>query len=319
MKKIFYTSALLIVTLSLTVFTSCKKDEGPFPSNTQSNGVSPDLVYITPIFPNIANASGIIISAQVYDEKTVIISPFQNNYEYGMAKFTNVPGNFSSLVDVGSITLNDSNLVKSNVFSYLSSITTFSLNLSNTTSWKFGGNSNLTGFTHTLNGVYPTYADSFQKWDSKWTPIYPRTLYPVPTRPTITHLNPHSTAADSAYYNQNVSTIKTYLSDSTTHYNDSVYNVTVQYNIPIKNYISNADSVMIAMIDGSNFSYIRTVAPTDSLAGFKPNDFAGYPEFTLATFKLQINAIKYQDTVINAKNYYFLKMGSYIRYYGATK
>jgi hypothetical protein len=321
MNKVLYTSSLVLA-IALTVFTGCKKvNEGPFPSNPPANGVYPDLVYITPVFPNLSNASGIIIAAQVHDEKTVIISPFQNNYEYGMAKFTNTPGNFASLIDVGAITLNDSNLVKSNAFSYLSSTSTYSLNLSKSTSWSFAGNSNLPGFKHTLNGVYPTYSDSFQNWDAKWAPVYPRTLYPVPARPTFTHLNSTQihNAADSTYYAQNLSLINTYISDSTQHHNDSVYNITVQYIIPIKHSTANADSVMIAMVDGLGFSYIRTVPATDSLAMFKPNDFLGYSQYDLPSFKFQVNVIKYQDTLINAKNYYFLKMGSYIKYYQATR
>ncbi|HKC69839.1 MAG TPA: hypothetical protein VKG26_16505 [Bacteroidia bacterium] len=312
MKKLYYAASLLAV-VSLSVLTGCKKDTVAFPTNPQSNGTYPDLAYTTPWFPTISDADGIFISAQVTDEKTVIISPFVNSYEYGMAKVAGSTGNFSSLVDVGTVTLNDSVLVKGSDFSYLSSISNFTLNLGNGAVWNIGGNA------FTATNTNPTYTYSPTLWDSKWAPVYPRTLYPLPVRPTITHLDSTSTPADSAYYNANKSTITTYLSDSTTHVNDSIYNRTVQYEIPIKNYTANADSVFIYMTDDKGFVYKRTALPTDSLATFKPNDFLGYSSYDLTTFKLQVNAINYQNAIINSKKYYFLKMASAIKYYQATK
>jgi len=318
MKKIVYASGVLAA-LSLTLFTGCKKDSEAFPTKAQSNGVSTEFSYITPYFPTIADADGILISAQVYDEKTVIVTPFLNTYEYGMAKFTNTQGNFSSLFDAGTIKLNDSTLAKANDLSYLSSTSTFSLGLSGKAMWQISGNNGVPSFNYKLNGVCPAYGYSIPSWDSKWIPIYPRTLYPLPARPTITHINSSSSSSDSAYYNANKTDILAYLSDSTTRYKDSVYNATNQYSVPIKNYVVNTDTVIIALMDASGFTYIRKVNATDSVANFKPNDFTGYPNYDITTFNFQVNAIKYQDTTIGAKNYYFLKMGSYIKYYNATK
>src|ERR1700741_2436034 len=287
MKKLYYAASLLTLA-SLSVLTGCKKDTTPFPTNPQSNGTYPDLVYTTPWFPTISDADGIFVSVQVTDEKTVIISPYINLYEYGMAKVANSTGNFSNLADAGTITLNDSVLTKSTALSYLSSITNYTLNLSNTAVWNIAGNGGSIPATTFTNGVSsPTYSYATDQWDSKWTPIYPRTLYALPPRPAITHLTINSTPSDSAYYKLKKDSILTYLSDSTTHTNDSIYNKTVQYSIPIKHYNTNADSIFIYMTDDKGFVYKRAPLPTDSLASFRPKDFAGYSSYDLPTFKLQ--------------------------------
>lgn len=318
MKKLYYAASLLALA-SLSLLTGCKKDTTPFPTNPQSNGVYPDLAYTTPWFPTLADADGIFISAQVTDEKTVIISAFTNMYEYGMAKVASSTGNFNSLADGGIITLNDSILVKSTALSYLSSISNYTLGLSSSAIWNMAGSGSVASFTYTATKNNPTYSDTAANWDSKWTPIYPRTLYSLPTRPTITHLGPNSTNADSVYYTANTSTILTYLSDSIGRVTDSTYNVTPQFSIPIKHYTTNADTIFIYMTDNNGFVYKRTCLPTDSIASFKPNDFAGYSSYDLTTFKLQVNAINYQSVILNSKKYYFLKMASSIKYYQATK
>ena len=198
MKKLYYAASLLTLA-SLSVLTGCKKDTTPFPTNPQNNGTYPDLVYTTPWFPTISDADGIFVSVQVTDEKTVIISPYINLYEYGMAKVANSTGNFSNLADAGAITLNDSVLIKSTALSYLSSITNYTLNLSNTAVWNIAGNGgSIPATTFTNNVSNPTYSYATDQWDSKWTPIYPRTLYALPPRPAITHLTINSTSSDSA-------------------------------------------------------------------------------------------------------------------------
>ena len=269
MKKIYYTVAVLTL-LSLVIFSSCKKiNEGPFPSPTPANGNYPDLTYITPLFPSIANASGILIAVQAHNEKTVIVTPFQNNYEYGMAQFTGTPGNFNSLINAGSISLNSTSLAQSSTNNYLSSASTFSINLSGSTIWQMGGASNIPAFNYSLNGVYPTFTDSFQKWNNAWIPIYGATT--------------------------DTQTVR----------------------IPISAYANNADSVVVAFINGSYVAQKKQAA-TDVQAIFHVSDFNGFPG-GITNLILQINAIKYRDTVISGKYYYLLKMGSYTKYYTPTK
>ncbi|HXD91856.1 MAG TPA: hypothetical protein VNX01_01515, partial [Bacteroidia bacterium] len=264
MNKLYYAASLLALT-SLSVLTGCKKDTTPFPTNPQSNGVYPDLAYTTPWFPTIYDADGIFISNQVTDEKTVIISPYRNLYEYGMAKVTGTTGNFNNLIDAGNVTLNDSVLVKSTALSYLSSITNYTLNLSNTAAWSISGNASVPTMTNTLSGANnPTYLNDVTTWDTKWTPILPRPL-------TV---------------------------GSSTYHLDSLYNATVQYSIPVKT--ANADSTIIFMTDNVNgLVYKRTCLSTDTVANFKPNDFPISTVYDLPSFKLQISAIKYnhKDTL----------------------
>src|SRR6185312_2393633 len=184
MKKLYYAASLLTL-VSLSVLTGCKKDTVAFPTNSQSNGTYPDLVYTTPWFPTISDADGIFISAQVTDEKTVVISPYKNIYEYGMAKVTNSTGNFSSLADAGTVTLNDTVLSKSTALAYLSSITNYTLNLSNATVWNIAGNGGaLPAATFTNTNNNPIYSSDPANWDSKWVPILPRQLYAVPAYPS---------------------------------------------------------------------------------------------------------------------------------------
>ena len=287
MKKIFYTSSVLAA-LSLTLLSGCKKDTVAFPDKVQNNGTYADLAYITPNFPVIADADGILISAQVTNQKTIIISPFANEYEYGMAKFTNTTGNFSNLADAGTITLNDSTLAKSSTFSYLSTANAYTLNLSNTAKWNVGGNGAFGGIAYTGNSNNPNYSNSITNWDSKWVPTYPRNL-------TL---------------------------GSSTYHLDSLYNVSPAYSIPIKNYTDSlkTDSVNIVMVDNTGFYYSKTVSSKAITADFAPNDFASKPSFDISSFKLQINAINYDTAItVNSKKYYFLKMQSNIKYYGATK
>ena len=283
MKKVLYTSSLFLV-VSFVAFTSCKKvNEGPFPAKPQTSNNYSDFPYVTPLFPGISNASGVLIAAQVYDRKVVTVSSFQNYYEYGMAQFTNTPGNFTSLVDMGAITINDSNLVKSNSYSYLSNTGSYGLNFSNNVVWKLQGNSTLPAFHYTLNGVFPAFSDSFQYWDDTWLPSLPI---------------------------KNVQN------------NDSLpYDTATLFQIPISAKVTNADSVFIAF-SSNGVVASKMVAANAAQATFRRTDFrifttTGYdPTLPLI---LQINPIKYSDTTINTKNYYFLKMGSYIKYYQATR
>ena len=272
MKKIYY-SVVSIALLALFFLGGCKKvNEGPFPTRPHVDTTFSTFSYITPLFPGINDASGILISAQVHNQKTVIVTPFQSNYEYGMAQFTSTPGNFTSLVNMDSIWLNGVNLAESNTFSYLSSTSTFSINLSGSASWQLKGNSNIPKLGYTLNGVYPTFSDSFQNWPDNWLPVQ--------------KLNPDT--------------------------------FTVRIPINYKSYVTNADSVVVSFING-NYVAQQKHAATDAQAIFHSWDFpSGFPAGS-TNLILQINAIKYRDTVVNSKKYYFLKMGSYIKYYTATK
>ena len=89
--------------------------------------------------------------------------------------------------------------------------------------------------------------------------------------------------------------------------------------MPIKGSVFNADTVFIILNDYNGFFYQTKVAATVDSVAFTPSSFAGYPSYNVQTLTLQINAVKYRDTIVSGKKFYFLKMGSYIKYYGATK
>ena len=113
--------------------------------------------------------------------------------------------------------------------------------------------------------------------------------------------------------------VAAFKTDSTKRAKDSIYNVTSQFDIPIKKYTENADSVMIAMADGNGFAYRKTVAATDSVAKFAPNDFAGAGNYDISTFIMEISAIKYHNQQVSGKKYYFLQMASYLKYSQTSK
>ena len=146
----------------------------------------------------------------------------------------------------------------------------------------------------------------------------------MPPRPNVTHLNHHSSPADSLYYNLNFNIIQTYLADSTKHINDSIFDYTAQYSIPIKHFVSNADSVYITMADNNGFFYRKVNLPTDSISNFTPVAFYKYfnghiPSYDISTLRLEIDAIKFNSTMVATKKYYFLKMASYIKYNQTSK
>ncbi len=306
MKKLIYTGKILII-LSLVILQSCKKDSKvDFPKQASSNGTFPDFSYRTPTISNISDADGILLAVQAHNYHIVTISPVEQDYEYGMAQFTNSNGNFSSLTDADSVWVNSTNCDKSTSFSYLSSALTYSLGFSGNISWKVKGAGAVPGMTFSTSGGNPTYGYSFAKWDVAWIPIYPRTLI-APT-PVIL---PIATHADTLRWLHDIVLFK---NDSVTHRTDSIYNLTTQYTIPIRNYVANADTVVIVMNDGLGFNYERKVLATDSLAYFSPNSFSGFPGFSLSALTIQVNLLKYNSTIIGTKKYYFIKMGSYIKY-----
>jgi len=324
MKKIYY-SVVALALLSIAFFTGCKKiNEGPPPFPPNANGTFNDLTYITPTFPSIANASAMLIAVQAHDQKTVIVTPFQNNYEYGMAQFSSSPGNFSSLINAGSLLVNSIGLTPSSTNSYLSPATNYTIGFTNNVSWQIGGGNGVPAFNYSLNNVFPLFTDSFQNWADNWLPIYQRAMpfvplpaaptYPLPNIvPTPTYTPTH---ADSVTYNL----AQVYKTDSASDNVVSTYNKTPQWTVPIKGYVFNADTVFIILNDFNGFFYQTKVAATVDSVAFTPNTFSVSPSsYNVATLTMQVNAVKYRDTVIHGNKFYFLKMGSYIKYYGATK
>lgn len=286
MKMKSTTVKLGLFALTVAVLGSCKKDTEAFPTPTSAGGTTKDFVYGKPSLPSIKDADGILAAVHVHNYRIITVSPVEKEYQYGMAAFTNTTGNFSVLTDGGAVTVDTSALTKGSDLSYQSYPTTYSLNFSSPATWSVGGAGSVPAMTYTSSNGNPSW-DVFKLnpllvsyWKDDWVPTYPKTL-----------------------------------TSSSTH-NDSVFNVTPFVSIPIKNYVSNCDSVVITWHDNQGFRFEKKFAATDSLATITPNELAGYPVFSyVGDFQMEINAVNYTSQVIGGKKYYFIRMGSYVKYW----
>ena len=291
MKKLINTGKFLAI-LSLVILQSCKKDSKvDFPTQTPAGGNYADFTYNTPTIPSIADADAILAAVHVHNYRIVTKSPVEKEYQYGMAFFANTTGNFSSLVAADSVSVDTAKLVMGSDNSYISNTSTYSLNFSGTNTWKVKGIGSVSAATYTDVSADPTFtyftSATPKYWDDSWVPLSAKDSITNPT-----------TAADLA---ANIQT--------------RIYNFKINYTIPIKAYASNADTVFIIFNDGAGYNYQRKVAATDSIATFKPMDFWGMSGYSLSNLTMQINAVKYHNAVAGTKKNYYLKVGSYIKYW----
>jgi len=284
MNKLINYGKMGVLALSLAlVATSCKKDTGEFPAASTGGGTTADFVYGPPTLPSIADADGILAAVDAHNYRIVTISPFEKQYQYGMAAFTNTTGNFTSLTGGGAVTVDTSNLTASSAMMYQSYPITYSLNFASNVTWNVTGAGSVPAMTYTVTSAIPAWtifsnpASNISYWKDEWIPVYPKTVV--------------TTA-------------------------DSIFNATPFATIPIKDYVSNADTVIITWHDNVGFSYTRKVPATDSITVFKPNDFAGYQVYSQdSDLKLEINLVSYNSVISGGKKYYFIRMGSYIKYW----
>jgi hypothetical protein len=351
MKKLIYTGKFLTL-LSLVILTGCKKDSKvDFPKQTMSSGNTADFVYGTPTLPGILDADGILAAVHVHNYRISTINPFEKTYEYGMAQFTNTTGNFSSLINADSVWINGMVCANTNN-SYLSDATTYSIGLSGPVTWKVKGSGSVPAMTKSLTSGDPAYAPftSGGYWSDTWLPTFTVTITPVtrkptknvsppvPTPPAVTTHNdsvlywgistPHANHTDSLRWIDDSTTFKdvlsTYQITLAKHIADSTKNVTPYAYIPLKvtnssgttAYLSNTDTVIINYDDGAGFSYTRKIPATDTTIALTPRDFNFVKQsYSLANFIMQINLVKYTPVTVGTKKYYYLQMGSYIRYW----
>jgi hypothetical protein len=331
MKNSIYTLKFLVLALSISFLTSCKKDTVAFPTQSSAGGTTADFVYGTPSMPVIKDADGILAAVDVHNYRIVTISPFQKEYQYGMAEFTNATGNYTSLTSGGFVTVDTSKLTASNAFLYQSYPTTYSLNLSSNVSWNVSGAGSVPAMTYTLvngNPVSTLFSDptsGVSYWKDEWIPTYPKTLHKplpvVPVPPAVTPPAPNHT--DTLRWKHDVHVYDSldvyyviYHNDSLRFKTDSLWNETPFAKIPVKHYVANTDTVIFTWHDNSGFNYTRKTPATDSLANFKPNDFLGYPATNLdSDFKMEMNLVNYNSVISGGKKYYYIRMGSYIKYW----
>ncbi len=298
--------SLLAVSLSLFV-ASCKKDTGEFPKQSSGGGNTQDFVYGTATLPSIADADGIIAAADVHNYRTLVISPFEKRYQYGLAAFTNTTGNFSALTSGGAVTVDTSALTAQSSGLYQSYPTTYSLNFASANSWNITGSGSVPAMTYTLTNPIPTYSlfpastggsyyVSF--WKDDWIPAQPRkTPKPLPVIP------PGGTG------------YATYKTDSIKFINDSIYDFVPYIKIPVTGYSANADSAVVKWHDNAGFYFEKRYAATDSIK-VRRIDFDGYPSYQQdADFQMEISVVKYNSIMVGVKKYYYLRMKSFVRYY----
>jgi hypothetical protein len=330
MKKLIYTGKFLTL-LSLVILTGCKKDSKvDFPKQTTSSGNTADFAFTAPNFPTIKDADGILIAVQAHNYYKVTVNPFEKTFEYGMAEFTNTTGNFSSPVSAGTVVVDTTTLESSGAW-YLSPIRSYSLNFSSAPiNWSVSGAGSMPSANQSLAASSePAYNYGGEHFET-WIPALPRTLITVPTKPTppaplssYTTTAGHPDHADSVNYNTNLyppylNLLSTYQLDSAKRRSDSIFNITPIFVMPVKGYTTGTDTLFIILNDGQNFYYERKILPTDSVANFTPNDFAAYPSAPNQTnYSVQVNAVKYSSAMVGSKKYYYLKMGSYIKFWRA--
>ena len=282
MKKLIYNGKFLTI-ISLALLTGCKKDSKvEFPKQTTSNGTTADFVYRTPTIPTFSDADGVIAAVRTSNYRIITISPVEKEFEYGIAKFTNATGNFSVLTSADSVFMNGSNIDEGSDNSYLSNTSVFTLGFTwPTTYFKVKGAGTVPAMSYTMNTGVPAHSlfsnTATNYWNDSWVPTYPK-------NPAVNH-------------------------------SDSVFNITPFAVIPIKNYVTNADSVIIIFNDGANFNFTKKAPATDSIITIIPNELAGYPSYSTTNLTLQINVIKYNTTTVGTKKYYYLRMASYIKYW----
>jgi hypothetical protein len=295
--------SILAAVVALTA-ASCKKDEGEFPKQTLANGTYSEFEYTSPTLPSISDADGILAAVDAHNYRIITLSPFEQQYQYGMTAFANTTGNFSSLSNGGTVTIDNNTLTANGSMLYQSNATTYSIGLSGANAWNVTGNGSVPAMTYTTPTGLPQWtlfsnpASNISYWKDEWVPTYPRKL----TKPAVV-------LPGASGYAQ-------YQVDSTKFVTDSTWNETVYLSIPLKDYVSGADTVAVYWHDDAGFSFEKKFAATDSLATFKPNDFLNLPTYSInSDLMMEYNLIKYNSVSVSGKKYYYIKMATHMKYW----
>lgn len=349
MSKLINYRNLGALTLALGLLvTSCKKDTGVFPKQTNAGGSIANFQYEPPTLPTIADASGIIAAVDMHNYHIITISPFEKQFQYGMAAFTNTPGNFSMLTSGGSVTVDTSVLTPSSTMLYQSYPTTYSLNFDLSNAWSVTGAGLVPAMNYTMAaGTAPTFsvfsnpASGVSYWRDDWVPTPPRTrknldaneadtlwryhhcrrwYYPkkavVPPQPN--HTDSLRWQNDVVWFNDSLALYNSCKDDSLKNAGDSLWNLTAFMKIPIVGFVGNTDTVIVRWHDDVGYKYEKKFsAATDTFALFTPNDFKNNTSYSLSdNFKMEINLIKYLNTITSgSQKYYFVRMRSHVKYW----
>lgn len=146
MKKSFL--AIILVSCSLIVLNSCKKDEEPEPTNNTTNNTNttpPPATTPSPQSPNPApsDAAGSMVAVKTITYVSVpMVGVIRQDVGTGVAAFWNTPGTY---LDAGAITLNTNALTKQTNNAYIFTPGTSNPSgldfSSGNTNWSVAGNS----------------------------------------------------------------------------------------------------------------------------------------------------------------------------------
>ncbi len=157
MKKLTYllTPALVVV----MALASCDKTTTPNPTNPTNNNPTTGPTPQTPAAPSDAHGALVAINMKFKVEQLGFV--IDVNSELGVASFFSSAGNSSSLVDGGTVKLNNNEIEKQSNNSYFTMATTgqtpSDLGLSNGASWNVAGNGNVPAISYNHGSNFPEY------------------------------------------------------------------------------------------------------------------------------------------------------------------
>lgn len=150
MKK-FIQLPFLVACLILTV-VSCKKKETnntEEPPATTGSTTTPTVTPETHFIPaDFNDANGMLIVTKSITKQTTATSSSEFSSNYGSAKFTTTPNNFTTMVDGGFVSVNGSSFTQNPDYSYYN-ISTF-LFPSSIATWSVAGTPTISAFTYSL-------------------------------------------------------------------------------------------------------------------------------------------------------------------------
>jgi len=140
------TKSFLCIALIALAF-SCKKKNDTNPEPNPTSNPTPTVPETHYIPMNYNDANGILTVSNLITKTTNGSSFSVSSSQMGIAKFTLVPNNFTSLVGAGSVSINSSLCTQYADSSY-NNFNTF-LNTTSDATWQVTGGANMPAFTYT--------------------------------------------------------------------------------------------------------------------------------------------------------------------------
>lgn len=143
---------VLAASLCLVLF-SCKKEDILDNLNPNQTNTTP-----APPTPTIENSNGTLVAVKTQTTTETPLGPSTLNIGIGVAAFY-TPGNTTSFLDAGTVSLNANSLAKQSNNSYLlmpGTTNPSGIDFTDGVSWSVSGNGDIAGFTFTPTSAFPT-------------------------------------------------------------------------------------------------------------------------------------------------------------------